>query len=311
MKNKLFSYLMVGMLAVTVATSVTPPMAVHAVTQDELVAYLKYRDSLVAQGYSLADIENFVNNNTDGTIRNGLPLLKQAVENGTLKKSGASNTPQQTEDTPAQETPAETPKEEKPAPEHKHEYTANLTTNPTCTEEGVMTYTCSCGDSYTEAYPKLEHQYESAVTREPNCAVEGEMTYTCTLCGDSYTEPIEVIAHTPGAAQTTVEPTCTKEGEKVIKCTVCGAVISTESIPMTEHEEGLTKITVPEKLLKNGVKETHCRNCDILLRSESVPAILGWHHFIPLCVVAAILLYVVIYVAVSFHKDKKNKKNKE
>ena len=158
-----------------------------------------------------------------------------------------------------------------------------------------MTYTCSCGDSYTEAYPKLEHQYESAVTKEPNCAVEGEMTYTCTLCGDSYTEPIEVIPHTPGAAQTTVEPTCTKEGEKVIKCTVCGAVISTESIPMTEHEEGLTKITVPERLLKEGVKETHCRNCDILLRSESVPAILGWHHFIPLCVVAAILLYVVIY----------------
>lgn len=305
MKNKVFSYLMVGMLAVTVATSVTPPMAVHAVTQDELGAYLKYIHSLIEQGYTNEDIENFVNKNTDGTIRNGFPILKQAVENGTFKPSGASaNTAPQTEDTPKQDTP----KEEKPAPEHKHEYTANLTTNPTCTEEGVMTYTCSCGDSYTEAYPKLEHQYEGKVTREPNCAVEGEMTYTCTLCGDSYTEPIEVIAHTPGAAQVTLEPTCTKEGEKVVKCTVCGAVISTESIPMTEHEEGLTKITVPERLLKEGVKETHCRNCDILLRSESVPAILGWHHFIPLCVVAAILLYVVIYVAVAFHKDKKNKK---
>lgn len=308
MKNKLLSYLCIVMMSVTVVTFITPPMAVHAVTQDEQSEYNRYMQSLLAQGYSMDDIDRFVINNTDGTIRNGLPLLKQAVENGTLKPSGASaNAAPQAEDTPKQETP----KEEKPAPEHKHEYTASLTTNPTCTEEGVMTYTCSCGDSYTEAYPKLEHQYESAVTKEPNCAVEGEMTYTCTLCGDSYTEPIEVIAHTPGAAQTTVEPTCTKEGEKVVKCTVCGAVISTESIPMTEHEEGLTKITVPERLLKEGVKETHCRNCDILLRSESAPAILGWHHFIPLCVVAAILLYMVIYVAVSFHKDKKKKKEHE
>ncbi len=302
MKNKLFSYLMVGMLAVTVATSVTPPMAVHAVTQDEQSAFSHYIQSLLDQGYSKEDILAYIHKYSDGTIAWSMNNLPKAVADGSLKKAG-STTP-----APAQETPAETPQEEKPAPEHKHEYTANLTTNPTCTEEGVMTYTCSCGDSYTEAYPKLEHQYESAVTREPNCAVEGEMTYTCTLCGDFYTEPIEVIPHTPGAAQTTVEPTCTKEGEKVIKCTVCGAVISTESIPMTEHEEGLTKITVPEKLLKNGVKETHCRNCDILLRSESVPAILGWHHFIPLCVVGAILLYVVIYLAVSFHKDKKNKK---
>ena len=309
MKNKLFSYLMVGMLAVTVATSVTPPMAVHAVTQDEQSAFSHYIQSLLDQGYSKDAIIQYLDaHGSDTSLYDNISILQSAVESGTLKKPGASaNTAPQTEDTPKQETP----KEEKPAPEHKHEYTANLTTNPTCTEEGVMTYTCSCGDSYTEAYPKLEHQYESAVTKEPNCAVEGEMTYTCTLCGDSYTEPIEVLAHTPGAAQTTVEPTCTKEGEKVVKCTVCGAVISTESIPMTEHEEGLTKITVPEKLLKEGVKETHCRNCDILLRSESVPAILGWHRFIPLCVVAAILLYVVIYVAVSFHKDKKNKKNKE
>lgn len=306
MKRKFITYLLVATV-LTAAGVANFSMDAYAITQDEGAAYAKYISSLVSQGYSKEDIRAYLHSHGDGSIATAMKILPEAVANGSLKNAGgAASTP-----APSQETPAETPKEEKPAPEHKHEYTANLTTNPTCTEEGVMTYTCSCGDSYTEAYPKLEHQYEGKVTREPNCAVEGEMTYTCTLCGDSYTEPIEVIAHTPGAAQTTVEPTCTKEGEKVVKCTVCGAVISTESIPMAEHEEGLTKITVPERLLKDGVKETHCRNCDILLRSESVPAILGWHHFIPLCVVAAILLYVVIYVAVAFHKDKKNKKNKE
>ena len=292
MKRKFITYLLVA--TVLTATGVANfSMDAYAYTQDEYCAYFDFVNGLISQGYSKTDIQKILDKNPNGSLSDAVSELKQAISDGTLKLAGASaNTAPQAENTPKQEIP----KEEKPAPEHKHEYTANLTTNPTCTEEGVMTYTCSCGDSYTEAYPKLEHQYEGKVTREPNCAVEGEMTYTCTLCGDSYTEPIEVIAHTPGAAQTTVEPTCTKEGEKVIKCTVCGEVISTESIPMAEHEEGLTKITVPEKLLKEGVKETHCRNCDILLRSESVPAILGWHHFIPLCVVAAILLYVVIYV---------------
>lgn len=148
MKNKLFAYLLIGVLAGTMATGIAPAMTVMAETQDEGAAYCKYLNYLISQGYSMEDIDRFVTNNTDGTIRNGLPLLKQAVENGTLKPSGASaNTAPQTEDTPKQDTP----KEEKPAPEHKHEYTANLTTNPTCTEEGVMTYTCSCGDSYTEA----------------------------------------------------------------------------------------------------------------------------------------------------------------
>lgn len=306
MKRKFITYLLVATV-LTAAGVANFSMDAYAITQDEGAAYAKYISSLISQGYSKDDIVRVLEKNPNGSLTSAVEELNQAIADGTLQKAGGvASTP-----APSQETPTETPKEEKPAPEHKHEYTANLTTNPTCTEEGVMTYTCSCGDWYTEAYPKLEHQYEGKVTREPNCAVEGEMTYTCTLCGDSYTEPIEVIPHTPGAAQVTLEPTCTKEGEKVVKCTVCGAVISTESIPMAEHEEGLTKITVPEKLLKEGVKETHCRNCDILLRSESVPAILGWHHFIPLCVVAVILLYVVIYVAVSFHKDKKNKKEHE
>lgn len=33
---------------------------------------------------------------------------------------------------------------------HTHEYTPT-TTEPTCTEKGIITYTCSCGDSYNVA----------------------------------------------------------------------------------------------------------------------------------------------------------------
>lgn len=40
--------------------------------------------------------------------------------------------------------------------EHTHEYTLSSDT-ATCTEAGVKTYTCSCGDSYTEDSPALGH----------------------------------------------------------------------------------------------------------------------------------------------------------
>lgn len=77
-----------------------------------------------------------------------MELLPQAIADGSLKKSGTAST-SVTETQATTESPSVETKEEKPA--HKHEYTANLTTNPTCTEEGVMTYTCSCGDTYTES----------------------------------------------------------------------------------------------------------------------------------------------------------------
>ena len=66
---------------------------------------------------------------------------------------------------------------------NEHNYEA-VVTEPTCTEQGYTTYTCSkCGDSYvadeTEAHG---HAYESVTTED------GEVIYTCIICGDSYTD---------------------------------------------------------------------------------------------------------------------------
>lgn len=42
---------------------------------------------------------------------------------------------------------------------HEHHYDETITKEATCTEEGVKTYTCECGDSYTEPIPVKEHSY--------------------------------------------------------------------------------------------------------------------------------------------------------
>ena len=68
-----------------------------------------------------------------------------------------------------------------------HVYTEAVTKTPTCTEVGLKTFTCSCGDTYTEEISATGHNYSSVVTA-PTCTADGYTTHTCTACGDSYTD---------------------------------------------------------------------------------------------------------------------------
>jgi hypothetical protein len=104
-----------------------------------------------------------------------------------------------------------------------HSYTSEITTPATHTENGVITYTCSCGDSYTEAIEILEkHNYESVVT-VPTCTEQGYTTYTCE-CGDSYVDDyVNALGHTDNdndgfcdICDSLVYPDAQLCGEKVI-----------------------------------------------------------------------------------------------
>ena len=68
--------------------------------------------------------------------------------------------------------------------EHECEYEAKVTP-PTCTEDGYTTYTCECGDTYTDdIITALGHEYEATVIT-PTCTEDGYTTYSCE-CGDGY-----------------------------------------------------------------------------------------------------------------------------
>lgn len=161
------------------------------------------------------------------------------------------------------EHPAQKPTE--PATQaHTHSYTATVTKQPTCTAEGVKTFRCSCGDSYTEtisaaghifgayvynndateaadgtetaacticgakdtrtaAGTKIAHvhNYTAAVTKAATCAEEGVKTYTCS-CGSSYTEAVPVIAHSFGEYVYNNDATTEADGTKTATCSICG-----------------------------------------------------------------------------------------
>ena len=161
------------------------------------------------------------------------------------------------------EHPAQKPTE--PATQaHTHNYTATVTKQPTCTAEGVKTFRCSCGDSYTEAISAAGHvfgayvynndateaadgtetaacticgakdtrtaagtkiahvhNYTAAVTKAATCAEEGVKTYTCS-CGSSYTEAVPVIAHSFGEYVYNNDATTEADGTKTAICSICG-----------------------------------------------------------------------------------------
>ena len=106
---------------------------------------------------------------------------------------------------------------------HVHSYTAAITQPATCTEPGVRTYTCTCGDSYTRSIPATGHNWDNGrVTVPATCTATGQTLYTCKTCSATRTAEIVKAAHKYQWV-TKARATTTKDGAAAQTCTVCGA----------------------------------------------------------------------------------------
>lgn len=70
-------------------------------------------------------------------------------------------------------------------PVHVHNYTSKITKQPTCTATGIKTFSCSCGDKYTQTIAKTAHKYTTTVVK-PTYAAQGYTLHKCSVCGTSY-----------------------------------------------------------------------------------------------------------------------------
>lgn len=108
---------------------------------------------------------------------------------------------------------------------HEHSYTSEITKKATCTKEGVRTYTCSCGDSYTEKIAKKEHTVVKDKAVAATCTKTGKTEGShCSKCDKVIIEQetTEKIAHD---YKTTSEKKATKSKNGSInkECSGCGA----------------------------------------------------------------------------------------
>ena len=150
---------------------------------------------------------------------------------------------------------------------HEHEWSDwTVTKEATCTEAGVETRSCECGEVETREIAALGHTPAEAVKeneKAATCTEAGsyDSVVYCSVCGEEISrETVTVPAqgHKPAEAvkENVVEATCTEAGsyDSVVYCSVCGAEISRE--------------TVTVDALGHDFVNGECGRCDAVLTSK-------------------------------------------
>ena len=105
-------------------------------------------------------------------------------------------------------------------PPHTHSYTSTITKEATCWREGVKTYTCTCGESYTEAIAKLDHEYRPWETKKkPTCTEPGLEWSYCLICDNDFEREIPATGHNEYAYTRRATPA--EAGAYVVACNKC------------------------------------------------------------------------------------------
>lgn len=80
-------------------------------------------------------------------------------------------------------TPEPTATPEPTEEPHQHSYVETITTEATCETDGEATYTCECGDTYTETIKALGHIYENYTSNnDATYLADGTETAKCNGC---------------------------------------------------------------------------------------------------------------------------------
>lgn len=126
-------------------------------------------------------------------MKNRIVLLTALMATTLLVACGSSNEADSTATTVAETiTEVETTAipEQTEAP-HEHSYTETITKEATCLEDGEVTFTCECGDTYTETVSATGHDFSNYVSNEDaTYTADGTETATC-ACGETDTRVAE------------------------------------------------------------------------------------------------------------------------
>ena len=162
---------------------------------------------------------------------------------------------------------------------HTHSFGAwNNTKDPTCTESGESTRTCSCGVTETTTLPALNHDeiIDSAI---PSTCLGTGLTEGkhCGRCNTVLTpqNSIPALGHDE-IIDPMKDPTCTEAGVTAGKhCERCSTVlVQQDPIPALTHVE-IIDSAKPSSCLETGLTEgKHCGRCNtVLVPQNSTPAL--------------------------------------
>ena len=124
--------------------------------------------------------------------------------------------------------------------DHTHSYTQQTTTEATCTKKGVITYTCSCNDTYTEEIPALGHDEKTHEAQASTCTEFGWKEYVaCEREGCDYSTYVAIPKLGHDLVQQETKPaTCTElglTGYEYCQREGCEYETPSTAIPMIPH----------------------------------------------------------------------------
>ena len=137
------------------------------------------------------------------------------------------------------------------------------TKSPTCTEDGVKTFTCSqCNNTKTEPISALGHDFENGTWQS-----DGDHHWKkCSRCDVTDTK----TAHRWNEGRETKSPTCTTAGEKTYICTDCGRT-KTEQIDALGHDWGEWVVTKPATTSAAGEETRTCKRDASHTETHDIP----------------------------------------
>ena len=277
-KNHFIQLITTGIIIVTAASGCNRSTAsIPAASPDATVETTTEIETIETSGENLVSSESATEESTtvksaDKETKTGTTERTTGSKESSSKANDVETTTQAaattTEATTQKTTEAATQKQtekttEKTTEAHKHNYTSSITKASTCTSEGVMTYRCSCGDSYTETIGRTAHSFGSyTYNNDATESADGTETAVCSVCGERSTRTAAgtKLAHVHSYTESvTTMPACTTDGVKTFSCS-CGNSY-TETIPATGHQFGDYTYNNDATTSADGTKTRYCLVC--------------------------------------------------
>lgn len=155
-----------------------------------------------------------------------------------------------------------------------------VTKEPTATETGIKTFTCTvCSATKTEDIVKVHtHDYTrlGEIVKKSSCETEGERWVYCNYegCNERVLKPMAAIGSHDwdfANAECLKKATCTEQGTMLMHCKRDASHTTTYSYGGTGHVWDEGTITTQPTYDEYGVRTLHCKNCDATTTEKVFP----------------------------------------
>lgn len=133
-----------------------------------------------------------------------------------------------------------------PPAQHTHTWDAGVVTKePTCTEAGVKTYTCTtCGATKTEEIPATGHTWGDYEITHAVSGRDGTKTRTCSRCDTTESAPLLYKFYLGIESGSTVDMTVGEDYTAVFTMPAAGGTVNTGSIDLTAKMQDVASLGV-------------------------------------------------------------------